>query len=378
MRVLLANDRLGYDDALLHGAGRVLIEWTRALLHRGIDVITVVLRDSGRIRQQVATEGLPLIFLDRARYDPRTLLDFASLIRNHRIQLLHLQGFGASTFGRLAGLMLQIPTIVHVHADYRAEPLGYPRLVRAVDRVLAPVTDLAIAISGPVAEFATRQQGFPSNRIRVIHNPVDTHHFRPANEVERSSVRKRLGLHAGDSVVACVSRLHPVKGIDQLLDAWALIGSAMPDAVLLIAGDGPESAKLKNRAATLAPPDRIRFLGHQADVRSVLWASDVLVVPSRQEGLSLAALEAMATGLPVVAFRVGGLPEIVSHEINGLLAAAFQPSELAAATLRVLRDPSLRRTLSHGARQTAESHDTRCVVAQLEETYTAVLEKRRT
>lgn len=244
-RVLLANDRLGYgsNDERLHGAGRLMIEWTRSLRARGVDVTTVILREPGPLGSRLLDEGLPFVFLRRHPYDPRTLTDFLRLIRERDIDVLHLQAFGASTFGRLAALLTGTPCLVHVHADYRDEPKGYPWFVRVLDRLLAPVTDSVIAISEAVEEFAVDQQGFREDQVDVRHSPVDLDHFRPPAGDERRRARRSLGLDPSVPVAACVGRFDPIKGVDVLVEAWNIVRRRLSGAVLVLAGGpGPGAA----------------------------------------------------------------------------------------------------------------------------------------
>ncbi|MGH0028891.1 MAG: glycosyltransferase [Myxococcota bacterium] len=373
MRVLLANDRLGYADARLHGAGRLMLDWTRALLARGHQVTPVILRAGGPLGEQVRAEGLPFEFLGRHPFDPRAALDLARLVRERDVELMHLQGYGAATLGRLVGRARGIPTAVHVHADYRAEPKGHPWYMRAIDRALAPSTARAIAISQPVAAFAVERQGFAPDRVEVLHNPIDTGHFRAPDADERERARRAFDLPEDLPVAICVARFDPVKGVDLLLRAVAAGLDAGPPFALLLAGDGPERPALEAQAARLAHPERIRWLGYQQDVRSALWTADVAVVPSRNEGLGLAALEAMAAGLPVVAHAVGGLPEIVS-DACGALVPAGDAGALAEALGALLRHPEQRSARVAGALRVAAGHDMETFVARLETLYAGMLE----
>lgn len=374
LRVLLACDRLGYENARLHGAGRLMIQWTRALRDHGIDVTTIILREPGPLGQTVLDEGLPFRFLSRHPYDPRTLGDFVRVVRERGIQLLHLQAFGASTFGRLAALQTGLPAIVHVHADYRGEPKGYPSHVRMADALLARTTAKVFAISEPIADFAVEMQGFRPDQVEVLHNCVDLTEMMPPEVEQRHASRRALGLDDRTPVAVCVARFHPIKGVDVLVEAWATLVEDRPEAVLLLAGDGPMRAALEARASELRLHERVRFLGYQEDVRSVLWAADLAIVPSRSEGLSIAALEAMATGLPVVASRVGGLPEIVSHDRNGLLVEPEDPCALAKALLEAFgavegNDGSP----SAAALEVAREHDLPYFVRKLEHTYRSLV-----
>lgn len=369
VRVLLANDRLGYDDARFHGAGRLMVEWTRALLARGVMVTPVILRRAGRLGEATRAEGLPFVFLGRHPADPRTLFDFLRIIRRNRIQLLHLQGFGSTAFGRVAARLCGLPVIVHVHADHHYEPKAYPRFVQLLDHALAGGTQHVLAISRAVARFAVASQGFRPEQVEVMHNPVDLHRFHPVDAAARRAAREALGIECDVPVVICVARFDPVKGVDLLIQAWPEIASAIPQAVLLLAGDGPLREALDQRIRSTGLSTRVRFLGYRSDVESILHAADLCVVPSRNEGLSLAAMEAMATGLPVVATRVGGLPEVVVDGETGVLVEPDNPPALASAVIRVLADPTLRTGLAAAALSSARAYDIDTYCARLEKLY---------
>lgn len=359
VRVVLAMDRLGYDDDHFHGAGRLMVEWTRALVECGVDVVTVILRDPGSFGQRILDEGLPFVFLGRRRYDPRTLSDMLGIMRRNRTQVLHVQGFGASAFGRIAARILGIPTIVHVHADHRFESLGYPWFVRWIDRLLAHGTDKVLAVSEFARDFALSQQGFPAERVEVFYNPVDLRYFRPPSSDEREASREALGLDMTQPVVVCVTRFHPVKGVDVLLDAWARVARRLQDARLLLVGEGPLRGELEDLAARTCPPGSVRFLGYRSDVREILSAADVAVLPSRAEGFSVAALEILGTGLPLVATRVGGNAQLIEDGVNGLLVPSEDPARLAEALERLCVDRSFRERLAAVAHSSVRPFDLR-------------------
>ena len=369
VRVLLANDRLGYDDARFHGAGRLMVEWSRALLARGVMVTPVILRQGGSLGEAARAEGLPFVFLGRHPADPRTLFDFLRIIQRDRIQVLHLQGFGSTFFGRVAARLRGLPVVVHVHADHHYEPKAYPRFVQVLDHALAAGTQHVLAISRAVSRFAVASQGFRPEQVEVMHNPVDLSRFRPLDAAARRTVREALGIERDVPVVICVARFDPVKGVDLLIEAWREIASTIPQAVLLLVGDGPLREALAERIRATGLDTSVRFLGYRSDVEAVLRAADLCVVPSRSEGFSLAALEAMATGLPVVATRVGGLPEVVRDGETGVLVEPDNPPALAKAVIRLLADATLRTALAAAALASARGYDIDAYCARLETLY---------
>jgi glycosyltransferase involved in cell wall biosynthesis len=195
-----------------------------------------------------------------------------------------------------------------------------------------------------------------SSRLRscpkaVVYDGVPIPPARSASS--RATARARIGVATDDVVVTFTGRLVPVKGVDVLLQAWAKVrdGTVQAAELVLVGGDAGSPGNAQKLAdLNLELNARARFVGHQADVSSWLHAADVAVVPSLLEPLGNAPLEASAEGLPVVASRVGGLPEIVADGVTGLLVPPGDPTALAAALIRLLDDPGLRRRFGDQAR----------------------------
>ncbi len=181
-----------------------------------------------------------------------------------------------------------------------------------------------------------------------------------------TSVRAELStMPEGAFLWGVSARLRPEKALDTLLRAFALVRGTHPRAFLALAGDGSERAALEALARQLAlGPDAVAFLGFRQDVPQFLSALDAYVLPSRDEGLGTAILEALAVGLPVVATRVGGIPESVIHERTGLLVPPDNPEALAAAMRRIMDEPALRETLPAGAREHIRANFTEDVLVE--------------
>jgi glycosyltransferase involved in cell wall biosynthesis len=181
----------------------------------------------------------------------------------------------------------------------------------------------------------------PPGKVLAICNGVDTNRFSPGG---RSAARAALGIAIESIVIGTVARLDPVKDQLGLLRAFAQVGD--PRTVMVIAGDGPCRAELESAVSTLGLDGRVRFLGERKDVPRILAALDVFVLSSLGEGISNTILEAMGTGLPVIATRVGGNPELVSDGVTGLLVEPRSPAAFAAAIRQYVDDP--RRAAEHG------------------------------
>lgn len=369
VRVLLVTDKLGYAGARLHGAGRLVVAWTQAFDSSRVQIVACALRDPGQLGAEFERDRVPITFLGVRRYDPRTILRLVRLIRTHHIGVLHLQEFAASTLGRIAGFLTRTPAIVHVHAEYADSAVGgYPLAVRVIDRILSPLAARVVAVSHSVAEFCVAQMGFRRRQVVVIHNPLPRK-VRAVDEAVLDSLRRDYHLPSGVPVVGSVTRFYPVKGTSFLLDAFARILRTMPESYLLLVGDGPERATLEAQARSLGIQGRVIFAGFREDIEEHLRLFNVAVLPSLREGLPLAGIEALSAGVPLVASRVGGLPELVADGRTGLLVEAGDAAAIADAVLRILQDPELEKYLRTQSLIEARRFSMETFVTRMERTY---------
>jgi glycosyltransferase involved in cell wall biosynthesis len=232
--------------------------------------------------------------------------------------------------------------------------------------------DAVIAISRAAAA-ALVARGIDGARVVIVPSGVDTHSFR---DLDRAAARRALGLDADAQVLAIVASLHGRKGHAVLLEALARLARHGAQPHCLAAGTGPEGQELQDLATRLGLGARMRWLGQLADVRPVLAAADVVVMPSLAEGLGVAAIEAMAAGRPVVASAVGGLPELIADGEQGLLVPPGDPDALAGALGRCLADPALCARLAAAGRLRAEAFSTIAMARGTEAVYERALAAR--
>lgn len=213
------------------------------------------------------------------------------------------------------------------------------------------MVDQFVTVSRDLARWLVEDIGLPRSKVLTICNGVDTHRFCPGG---RQVARAALGIGPEAIVIGTVARLDPVKDQAGLLRAFSRVADD-PRALLLLAGDGPCRPELETTVSELGLDGRVRLLGERDDVPSVLAAMDVFVLCSIGEGISNTILEAMATGLPVVATRVGGNPELVVDGETGFLVEPRSPAALAAPLRRYLEDPGLLAHHGRSARDLAEA-----------------------
>ena len=271
--------------------------------------------------------------------DPWGILRLVLLLRSIRPAVVHSRNwatFDAILAARLAG----VRAVVHgEHGRDINDPQGRNRRRNRLRRLAAPLVTRFVAVSEDLRRWLVQHVGLPARKVSTIHNGVDCERFAGVN---RAEAREVLGLPAEAPVVGTVSRLDPVKDHAGLLRAFTVTLAAHPKAILVVAGDGPCRGETEALVRELGLEARVRLLGERRDVPQVLAALDLFTLPSIAEGMSNTVLEAMAVGLPVVATRVGGNPELVEDGVTGRLVPVSDREALAEALTGYLDDPHLR------------------------------------
>jgi sugar transferase (PEP-CTERM/EpsH1 system associated) len=319
---------------------------TRAGVHHAV----VCLTSAGPLRERLGPD-VPVWELGKGPgHDVRSLGRLVRLLRRLRPAIVHSRNwaaFDAIFAARLAG----VPVVVHgEHGRDVTDPEGRHPRRRWLRRAASPLVDRFVTVSDDLRRWLVEYIGIPARKVVTIPNGVDTVRFAPADP---TAARATLGLAAHGLVVGTVGRLDPVKDQAGLVRAFGRLVAEYPETMLVIAGDGPCRADLQRLVETLGLSAMVRLLGERSDVPTVLAALDVFVLPSIAEGMSNTLLEAMASGLPLVASRVGGNPELVEEGVNGVLVQAQAPDALVAALRGYLDDPHVRAVHGKASRQRA-------------------------
>jgi len=305
----------------------------------------------GTLAAQLEAEGYALYHRKRrGGLDVGWILWLARLLRRNSIDVVHAHNATALFYGALATSLVPRTRLVYTEHD-RAFPSA--RRDRIVHAILARRTHAVATVSATLRQNLLRWESFPSARVHVIRNGVQM----PVPQRSRAAVRHDLDL--GDRPVAgIVARLAKIKNHALLLRSWKRVLVDVPDAVLLVVGAGSQEENLRTLHGQLELGESVRFLGFRQDISELLQAMDVFVLSSLSEGLSLTLLEAEACGLPVVATRVGGNPEVVQDGETGVLVPSEQELPLAEALARLLQDAPLRQQLGERGREYYEQHFT--------------------
>jgi len=272
--------------------------------------------------------------------------------------VLHMHNETALFYGALAGLLARVPMLIYTEHD-GVFPRSWP--MRWMNRRLVKRLTQATAVSDAVRQLWCRHDGIYPGAVQVVPNGVPDVGVQTRRAKRPTPGRLRVGT---------VGRLSYEKGMDVLVEAFALVRRCLPDADLVVVGDGAERAALERLASERGLTGAVSFLGLRDDVPALLGGFDVFVLPSRTEGLPMAILEAMSAGLPIVATAVGGVPEVIRHGRNGLLVRPEAPNDLADAIVRVACDEDLRCRLGRAARA---EFDERYDISHMVDAYEAIM-----
>jgi glycosyltransferase involved in cell wall biosynthesis len=280
--------------------------------------------------------------------DPTLPLRLSRQLRRRPIDILHTHSWGTLVEGALAATLARVPTVVHGEHGL----LESHRRHIAVQRWLWPRTDQLLAVSAQLANQMSQLVNLPRQKIEVVLNGVDTERFHSEYEVQADH-RAYFGLPATGQLIGTVARLVPVKNCLGLLHAVAKLRLEGIRVAVALAGDGPLRGELMQTAHELQISDAVHFLGDVADVDRFYRAIDIFVLNSHSEGMSNTILEAMASGLPVVATDVGSNSELIAAERTGIIVPAGDVVQLADALAGLIRRPARCRALGIAARRRA-------------------------
>ena len=317
----------------------------------------------GSAVQRLRRLGVSVDVLDEAD-DEAAVRSLAGWLRREEIDLMHAHMFRAEVVGTRAAVAAGVPVIMATVHSSRVRPVEDVELLAS----LTPSMDRLIVPSDAI-EHKVRHEG-RSARFAVIPNGVDLSRF--ATPPPRCGIRSELGIPADALLMGVVARLEAEKGHRFLIDAMPAVLAAVPDAWLLVVGEGSEADKLRDRASSLGAhvADRIRFTGRRDDVSALTADLDVAVLPSLREAQGISILEAMARRVPVVASAVGGIPEVITSGVDGILVPPGDAEALGVALARLLSDPALRRRLGEaGYRTVAERFSIDAQVKRIEAVY---------
>ena len=352
------------------GAETVFAQLASRMGERDTRTITVVPREdwlSGHLR---SLRIEPLILPARGSLNVSYLRQLIRIARGHRVRLIHTHLLGSAIYGALLGLVTRTPVIAVLHGPTDLRNLG--RMAGLKRWLLTHACSVVVAVSTSTRD-ALLEFGMRPESITLIRNGVDTDYYRPGRAEE---LRTELGLQPGELLIGAVGNIRKPKAYEVLLKAAAMVlrRSAHCHFAIVGQGDAEQLAPLEELRRSLGITPRCHFLGFRKSTPALYLNFDVFVSSSRSEGLSLAFLEAMAAGLPVVATRSGGPQEVIEPDVSGVLVPIEDPDALAQALVDTLESAERRAALGAAARErVVESFSLEAVLRQYAQLYDELL-----
>ena len=330
---------------MVGGAEEMVLNLVRHLPER-FEPAVVCIHEAGPIGEEIARTGVPfkVLGLKPGLLRPFDVLRLRDFLIECEPAIVHTFLLTGSLYGRFAAMMAHVPVIVGTEVNiYQNKKSSHARL----ERWLMRRTDAVVASAASVREFYIDQVKADPSKVEVIYNAVDWSQLQTT--MSREEFRASVGVPADVTVAGIIARLTAQKAHQVLFDAIAH-DAGLSKLHLLVVGDGELRGPLTAKAETLRIQDRVHFLGARRDLGNILESIDLFAMPSYWEGLPLSMVLAMGAGLPVVASRVAGIPEVVKDGVSGLLVAPGDVADLAAALNRIVHDDTLRVLLGQEAR----------------------------
>lgn len=345
MRILQVINRLGYG-----GAESLVTQWAKQFHFKGHQVDVCTIYSMGEFGLELERQGIPVYKLDldprmethhlRRKYDLRVSLPLARIIKKGRYDAVHAHLFPTSLFVAIASYLASEPGYFFSEHSITNRRRRYP-IFKVLDWAIYRRFNQIIAVSNTVRDSLLLWLPGLSDKVRVVHNSIDPKHYNVPNS-QVLTLRRQLGIIENSLIILYVGRLLPAKGPDILLEALSLLPADVRPFRVLIVGEGPLEEALRERAAESRLEGKVDFLGSRGDIAHLLDLADLVVLPSRWEGLPMILLEAMAARRPVIATRVGGIPEVIKNGENGWLVDPEDAQALATTISIALESPNLR------------------------------------
>ena len=374
LNVVHICDHLGWEGSRMHGVKRLFAWMIPRFDQSRFNVSLISLRRKDLSADTLEEFGIDVTYLARHKFDPGTYHALLKVLRDKHADILHMHGYGATTFGRLCAWRMGIPAILHEHANHGDTPW----FQKVADKLLAPHTDLAIAVSESTAAFTIRARLMPAERTKVVYLGAPLDEFaRERSAQEIAAARAEMNISPATTAVGTVTRLMPAKGNRFLVDAAPKVLWNHPGVRFFVIGEGELQQTLQDQARALGLGDRFVFTGFTRDVAGALSALDIVVFPSLAEGTPLTAFETLAMGKPIVATDADGLVDVLTNRIDALVVPKANADALSRAINELLESPELAARLGAEARKTGARYDIATFVRKMERLYELLYEGSR-
>ncbi|MBN2010335.1 glycosyltransferase family 4 protein [candidate division KSB1 bacterium] len=368
INVLHVIDKLSMDGTNPSSCTKLFVDWMPKFDADKFNVKVCTLRDPDPAGKVLEDIGVDVFYINKGKISPANITEIETLIQKHKIDIVHLHGYSAANFGRIAARRQGIKNVVHEHAILKVQPHQY-----VADWLLRNKTDAAIAVSGAVKDFMMSGRHVPENTIRVIENGIDIEKFAAPSREVIENARKQYGIPDGQKVIGTLTRFREEKGNLYLIEAMQDIFKQHPDTVCVLFGDGPLRDELKQLVKTLNIEKHVLFPGFVNDIHTAYHLFDVMVIPSLSEGFGLVLVEAMASSRACVATKIGGMVDILDDGTTGFFVPPKDAVAIAVQVNKLLADDTLRDSLGRAAKLASEKYTMQHNVDALMELYQGLM-----
>jgi glycosyltransferase involved in cell wall biosynthesis len=297
---------------------------------------------TGSIGETLKNEGIRLIEMKRQPgFDWRLAKKIRKLILEREYDIVHCHQYTPYLYGFLGSIGTPAKVVFTEHGRFHPDRYRYKAML--INPLIAMFTKSIVAISGATRDALANYEFIPKNKIKVIYNGIAGF---TRSEIQIETLKKDLGIDGIQHILGTVSRLDPVKNQTMMLRAFSQVLETHPDCKLLMVGDGPDRQLLEQYSVELAIQDQIIFTGFKSNPERYLACMDIFLLSSHTEGTSMTLLEAMSIGVPTVATRVGGNPEIILDGETGILTKPEDTKEFSEAICFLLSDPDAAAAMS--------------------------------
>ncbi len=307
--------------------------------------------------------------------DLRALFFLLALFLREKPEIVHTHTSKAGILGRVAAFLAVVPVIVHTpHGLIFFGHFGKLKsnIFLWIERFAALITHRQIALTKGELADTVRYRAVKKDGMSIVHSGVDIEVFQKSRK-NRAAKRQELGFEPDDSIVGFTGWLLPIKGPMYLLNAMGQVWERFPDTKLVFVGKGDLHKSLVARAAEMGAADRVFFLGWRDDVKEIMPVFDIFVLPSMNEGMGRVIVEAMAAGVPVVATRTGGIPDLVEHGETGLLATPADSKELGEAIFEICVNKELTKKMVEKSSITCQHYSVNAMISKIDSIYDSLL-----
>jgi len=361
------------SDLRAGGAEKVIIELLLRLKN-AFNVSVACIRDKGELSRVLENESIRIYHtFFKGRIHPQSIFALASLLRRENIHIVHTHMYRPNISGAISAFVARVPVIIsHIHSVHQWDS----KRQILMDRLTLWIKDGIITVSEEVKRnYLEKVSKARPDKLRVIYNGVDPQFFKKLDSSDE--LMSSLKIKKGSPVIGIAARLAPEKDHMTFLEAASIVSRVCPQARFLIVGKGPEEMNIRAQIESRNLQDKVMLLGYRRDIPEILNLLDIFVLPSIREGFSLAILEAMAVGKPVIATDVGGNREAVVNGVTGFIVPKRDPSSLALQILTLIRNPEIAAEMGEkGRKRVLERFTIEATVAEITKFYLELLEKK--